>query len=396
MICPSFSEGGISRQESDASISIRLRQTRPGDSSAREVGVRSQVSCSDNRDVRVAAQKERSAQRIAAFVIELTNQEQLSDNVSKWLQDRGYTLSERVSGGRNNRMFKVCGASGAAALKVYYRGANDNRDRFSAERTCYSLAAKTGVAAPQWLDADEKLGVALLGWINGAPLGVDVGEAEVDAAAEFLVTLNRPSPSRADFPHAASEACFSVEQHVQLLQNRIGKLEQSSAASTALGDFFGVSLPAFFARFRETLPSKKKAEFRDAGHGALFSPGDFGLHNALRRDDGSIVFFDFEYSGWDDPVKTVADVFLQPEKPVDWKFLPRFCARLEDWPGLEERTRAWLPFFAAKWAVILLGPVAKDAAERRRFAGQDLEAVAIERQIEKASKVLLRVEHFLN
>lgn len=345
---------------------------------------------------RVAARKKRSAQRIATFVTALSKQEHLSDSVSNWLQDRGYTLSERVSGGRNNRMFKVRGAAGAAALKVYYRGANDNRDRFSAERACYSLAAKTGVAAPQWLDADEKLGVSLLGWIDGVPLGVEVGEAEVDAAVDFLVKLNRPSPSRADFPHKASEACFSVEEHLQLLHNRIEKAQQSAPASGALGDFFGVSLPAFFAQVRKTLPSKEKAEFRDAGHGALFSPGDFGLHNALRRDDGSIVFFDFEYSGWDDPVKTVADVFLQPEKPVDWKFLPRFCARLEDWPGLEERVRAWLPFFAAKWAVILLGPVAKDAAERRRFAGQDLETAAIERQIEKASKVLLRVEQFLN
>lgn len=326
----------------------------------------------------------------------MSEQEQLAGNVSEWLRDRGYAVEDRIVGGRNNRIFKVRGATGPAALKNYYRGASDHRDRFSAERSCYSLAAKAGVSAPQWLDSDDKLGVSLLDWINGTSLGADVGEAEADAAAEFLLKLNRPAPSRADFPHKASEACFSVDEHIRLLHNRIAKLKESAPASTALEDFVRADLSTFFAQVCEMLPRQENAEFSHARHEPLFSPGDFGLHNAMRRDDGVIVFFDFEYSGWDDPVKTVADVFLQPEKPLAWECLPRFCARLEDWSGLERRVRVWLPFFAVKWAVILLGPVAKSVAERRRFAGEDVEVVAMERQIEKASRVLMRTQQFLN
>ena len=37
------------------------------------------------------------------------------------------------------------------------------------------------------------------------------------------------------------------------------------------------------------------------------SPSDFGLHNALRGQDGQLRFVDFEYFGWDDPVKLVSD-----------------------------------------------------------------------------------------
>ena len=102
-----------------------------------------------------------------------------------------------------------------------------------------------------------------------------------------------------------------------------------------------------------------------------------------------------KYSGWDDPVKTVADVFLQPEKPADWKFLSPFCERLHMWRGLEKRVRVWMPFFAAKWAVILLGPMAKDAARRRRFAGEVTDEAAVERQIGKAHKVIQRGNEFL-
>jgi hypothetical protein len=115
----------------------------------------------------------------------------------------------------------------------------------------------------------------------------------------------------------------------------------------------------------------------------------------MRGADGTIVFFDFEYSGWDDPVKTVADIFLQPEKPVDWTLLPGLCAELRAWPDLHDRVRAWLPFFGAKWAVILLGPAANDAAERRRFAGEETDAGAIERQIAKAGSVMERAGEFL-
>src|SRR5439155_21002106 len=42
------------------------------------------------------------------------------------------------------------------------------------------------------------------------------------------------------------------------------------------------------------------------------SPSDFGFHNALRQADGRIIFLDFEYFGWDDPAKMIADFLLHP------------------------------------------------------------------------------------
>src|SRR5258707_15893745 len=45
-------------------------------------------------------------------------------------------------------------------------------------------------------------------------------------------------------------------------------------------------------------------------------PSDFGFHNSLRRPDGSLAFLDFEYFGWDDPVKLTADILLHPGKPL--------------------------------------------------------------------------------
>jgi hypothetical protein len=42
------------------------------------------------------------------------------------------------------------------------------------------------------------------------------------------------------------------------------------------------------------------------------SPSDFGFHNAIRKTDGTLCFIDFEYFGWDDPVKLTADFLHHP------------------------------------------------------------------------------------
>ena len=172
-------------------------------------------------------------------------------------------------------------------------------------------------------------------------------------------------------------------------------LRDAAGGIQKLQEFLDSTLLPYATRVRQALEGAADREFDSTEWRRIFSPGDFGLHNALRDERGNIVFFDFEYSGWDDPVKTVADVFLQPEKPADWKFLSPFCERLHMWRGLEKRVRVWMPFFAAKWAVILLGPMAKDAARRRRFAGEVTDEAAVERQIGKAHKVIQRGNEFL-
>jgi thiamine kinase-like enzyme len=319
----------------------------------------------------------------------------LSPLVAAWVEGKGYSKPGRVSGGRNNRIFKVRGQNGAAALKVYYRGSEDRRDRFAAERAFYEIVAKRDVTAPQLLDCDQQLGVSLLSWIEGEPVGESIGDKEIGAVAGFLAGVNEPVPAEEEVPFMASEACFSTAEHFQLLERRIAKLQKAASQAPVLTHFLDDKLAPFVARVGRSLAASSKAEFRSMEHRHIFSPGDFGLHNAMRGADGTIVFFDFEYSGWDDPVKTVADIFLQPEKPVDWKLLPGLCAQLRAWPDLHERVRAWLPFFAAKWAVILLGPAANDAAERRRFAGEETDAGAIERQIAKAGSLMERAGGFL-
>ena len=42
------------------------------------------------------------------------------------------------------------------------------------------------------------------------------------------------------------------------------------------------------------------------------SPSDFGIHNTIRDQENNIIFIDFDYFGWDDPVKLASDFYWHP------------------------------------------------------------------------------------
>lgn len=318
----------------------------------------------------------------------------LPEEVSAWLGGLGWSSPQRILGGRNNRIFKVAGDGGEAVLKIYYRGEGDSRDRYTHEKAFYALANTCQVCAPRWLAGNDQLGVSLLEWIEGEPVSLPVGRDDVLGAAAFLNRINQEKFSSQLAGMEASEARFTTSEHLALLETRIDTLQKSAKESRVLVDFIASEIRPAAEHVQSLLLNSGCAEFGPWGGGRIFSPGDFGLHNALRKTGGGTVFFDFEYSGWDDPAKTVADVFLQPEKPVEWSLLGEFCSELSAWPGLEDRVRAWIPFYAAKWAVILMNAAARDGAKRRAFAGHSTDDRILSPQIAKARGVLERGRQF--
>jgi hypothetical protein len=126
------------------------------------------------------------------------------------------------------------------------------------------------------------------------------------------------------------------------------------------------------------------------------SPSDFGFHNALIRPDGSLCFLDFEYAGWDDPAKMVADFFCQPAVAVAMRHFDEFLRAAVSYTGdgqaLQARTRALLPVIQIKWCCIMLNQFIPDAAKRRSFANPEADMEQSKRrQIEKVRAVLGRL-----
>src|SRR5262249_37849068 len=114
------------------------------------------------------------------------------------------------------------------------------------------------------------------------------------------------------------------------------------------------------------------------------SPSDFGFHNAIRRPGGGLVFLDFEYFGWDDPAKTIADFLLHPAMTLSaalkYRFAAGMIALFDNTASLRARARIVYPLFALKWVTILLNDFLPErftqaTAERRAVQFAKAEAL---------------------
>lgn len=310
---------------------------------------------------------------------------------------------ERLSGGGNNRLYRVETPQGVLALKCY--GAADRLTReFDALAV---LAACEEKAVPRPLAADRVRQAALYGWIDGAAVGRSAGERPGGDTAQALAFVGRlTAPDlrmSASMLGEAAEACLSLSELSSQIERRFARL---LAGATALRNFLdtGVrtAVDRAMMRARELydsagidLDSPLEPRLR------TLSPSDFGFHNALRRSDGRLVFLDFEYFGWDDPVKLTADFLwhpgfaLSPAERAEWLngCLSQFCGD----PGFATRLEAQMPLYGLRWCLILLNEFLPERWERRRFAGTAAgweEAKAT--QLAKAQTWLAEVSHRLD
>ena len=127
------------------------------------------------------------------------------------------------------------------------------------------------------------------------------------------------------------------------------------------------------------------------------SPSDFGFHNSLSRPDGRPAFVDFEYFGWDDPAKAVADVMYHPGSALPPLLAERYRDRLEirlsaGDPEFSLRLELMLPPIGLMWCAMILNELLPERSARRAMAGMRASRGAIEAaQLEKAEALFQRV-----
>src|SRR5207248_8465396 len=126
--------------------------------------------------------------------------------------------------------------------------------------------------------------------------------SEVDQAADFFVALNRQELDEAAASlGTASEAYFTLAEHLNCIQRRVQYLRQLNRQSQLdhlAADWLESKLSPAWYRVR------KEAERQAAACGLslddplvladrCISPSDFGFHNAILATDGRLRFIDF-------------------------------------------------------------------------------------------------------
>jgi Phosphotransferase enzyme family len=289
-------------------------------------------------------------------------------------------VSRPVTGGRNSRIWRVASGERAFALKQYPSRRVDPRDRLTTEVGALRLMERYRIdTVPRVLGVDGEHGYALLSWIDGSDVA-RVSAADIDAAIVFLTAIHglRAAPWATEQPPAA-EACLCGHEIERQIEGRLTRLRDAAPDDNELIDFIDN-----FVAPRLAVESPKALHVMTAA-GLAFDaelpqewrslvPSDFGFHNSLRRPDGSLAFLDFEYFGWDDPVKLTADILLHPGRPLKPSQRKRFrqaATRLYGGdPAFAIRLSAYLPLFGLRWVLILLNEFIPERWQRRVLAGE--------------------------
>jgi hypothetical protein len=283
-----------------------------------------------------------------------------------------------VGGGRNSRVYRVETPDSVFALKRYPALEYDQRDRLRVETGALTWMARHGLdVVPRVIAVDAAANCVLLSWVPGSPVDV-VGAADIDQAIEFLGALEKLRRT-APLPDAqlASEACLSGAEIVRQIKTRLSDLaalDNEPALRLFLQGDFACAFEGRLSTARETLSSAGisfDAELVAEQYSLV--PSDFGFHNALRGVDGRLTFLDFEYFGWDDPVKLTSDTLLHPGTPIPHESQARFRKSAEKLyrgdPDFAPRLDALYPLFGLRWALILLNEFDPRRWQRRVAAG---------------------------
>lgn len=327
----------------------------------------------------------------------------VSEGIATFLRHHGVTGEIQLlpmPGGANNRVYRVPRPGGDWVLKCYFQNPHDPRDRFGAERAFYEWLRARGIRrTPEPLAwyAERRLGLFTL--VPGRKLHPEeVNTERVQEALDFIAELNasRELPAAQVMP-VASEACFSLGEHLACVDRRLARLQLIPAPEPVdqqASNFIKKELGPTWQHIRAAIcgcaaKSGSRLDTPLAHATRCLSPSDFGFHNAMLAPDGRLRFFDFEYAGWDDPAKLVCDFFCQPELPApqdQWRgFLDQLGVRLDADAGLPVRARLLWPAYQIKWCCIMLNEFVRSEQTRRTFAaGAGLSADRKAAQLAKA------------
>jgi hypothetical protein len=286
-----------------------------------------------------------------------------------------------ITGGRNNKVFRVRTASGDFLFKIYFHHPEDLRDRTRQEFEFLTHLARIGCcfsAKPLASLPEEHVG--MMEFIEGVrPQLSEVDERHIVQATEFFFEANRDTTHpEARCIRPASEACFTIQEHLRCTQSRVERLDQmllEDDVDREAGEFVRQELRPLWKTIRRAIedggPTLGSLDIPLPQDQRCLSPSDFGFHNSLRQKNGSLRFLDFEYAGWDDPAKLIADFANQPDMILERALSDRFrnavIASSSDGEALVMRVKALEPLYQIKWACICLNDFLSFGRTRHRF-----------------------------
>lgn len=310
----------------------------------------------------------------------------------------------RIVGGGNNRLYKAVTQDHRAYLvKEYFP---DDRQRLQREYGALRFLHDSGfseVPTPYFVDEAENYAIYSFekGKISDAK---SFTESEIDKIVLFLNKLQRIKPDDM-IEDRFSDALFasrSLDEYSDTVLFKFGRFEESlnsgqihlKVAQLAQTYRLGEIIRGTMRKLRSNpITNKMFTPIKDSE--MRLSPVDFGPHNMIVRGDRELRFIDFEYFGWDDPIKIVANFMLHegskdipPEQKLH--FLDKFKKQSSLPPHIIERVDVAITLAALDWISILLWGVTPNRISSKKFLDP---GINIENYLDQQiHKIVVRIE----
>ena len=288
----------------------------------------------------------------------------------------GSVLKGKWLGGRGNSGVALIEYSDKqlAILKIY--SDDEEHDRLFSEFDGFNACHQVGITqVPEPIGKDRCLSIGVFEYIKGSSTVENVTTNDLSQALNFLSSLNecRNEVQFKHFPNA-SAACLSGAAVNEQIEVRLRSFAEARTEYPVLEEYLQREFIAQYRRYAALAEQRWVCAhgFNDALPDVerTLSPSDFGFHNVVRRPNKEIIFIDFEYFGWDDPAKLVADFLLHPgmklSKEIQEKWVEGAVSIYG--PLIIQRLVSLCPLFGLCWCLILLNEFRRDGWVRRKRA----------------------------
>ena len=311
---------------------------------------------------------------------------------------------ELIKGRGNSRIYKLkFSNSEYGVLKIYPDRQLDIRNRIETEFKAIDLLEKAGLSVPKALAMNTDMNWAVYSWVEGSSRECD--DIFIEEAANFIQKLDILSKDNKNLKNIspASEACLSGAELERQINDRFNLLK--SISDEKLGIFLDdVFYPTYInnikiaksimgSQFESCIPLSFQ----------IISPSDFGSHNAIKDLSGKTIFIDFEYFGWDDPVKLISDFYWHPAMNLTEKQQNKWLGRIKNIfvhdNDFDKRLSAYLTIFGLKWCLILLNEFLPNRMNQRVHADNSKATEINEiklKQLEKTNNLINKIININN
>ena len=264
-------------------------------------------------------------------------------------------IFKKVEYGINSSSWKVYSNRNKFFLKFYINANNDKRDRIGAESRFTALLKEGGFENfPNIILSNEKDNWTLFEWLDGEKI-FKPNKKDLEDLTFFIKKIQtlRNLKSSKNIGNA-SEACFNLFEHKELIIFRVKQIINASNGSVRewLKRQVLESLNNCESKYQNYFSLNSSNHLN---RNKILSPSDIGFHNVLRIGN-KLYFHDFEYAGWDDPYKLIVDILIQPEnilsKYNSMKIINSLesCLKIKDY---FDYLKVYLILYRAKWVSII-------------------------------------------